>query len=140
MITGPWDHLQGSSGEDVGQAGYGSLQELWLRWFDRYVKGKKDPKLLRDVKPFTYFEQGTGKWVTTKKYVDRDLHAASFRLSGSAAVGGSNGGLVREDAVHRSRSQEPRRCRRSRSRGCAPAPPTSGPPASSTSRSPTVRA
>ena len=32
MITGPWDHLQGSSGEDVGKAGYGSLQELWLRW------------------------------------------------------------------------------------------------------------
>ena len=82
MITGPWDHLQGSSGEDVGEAGYGSLQELWLRWFDRYVKGKKDARLLKDVKPFTYFEQGTGTWVTTKKYVDRDLHAASFRLSG----------------------------------------------------------
>ncbi len=100
MITGPWDHLQGSSGEGVGEAGYGSLQELWLRWFDRYVKGKKDARLLRDVKPFTYFEQGTGTWVTTKKYVDRDLHAASFRLSGTAAVGGSNGGLVPEDAAH----------------------------------------
>ena len=94
MITGPWDHLQGSSGDDLGKAGYGSLQELWLRWFDRYVKGKKDARLLTDVKPFTYYEQGTGKWVTTKKYVDRDLHAASFRLSGGAAAGGRPGGLV----------------------------------------------
>ena len=103
MITGPWDHLQGSSGEDVGKAGYGSLQELWLRWFDRFVKGRKDAKLLKDVKPFTYYEQGTGKWVTTRKYVDRDLHAASFRLSGSAAVGGSNGGLVLETAQDKPR-------------------------------------
>ncbi len=95
MITGPWDHLQGSSGEDVGKAGYGELQELWLRWFDRYVKGKKDATLLKDVKPFTYYEQGTGRWVTTKKYVDRDLHAASFRLSGDASSGGRHGGLVR---------------------------------------------
>jgi uncharacterized protein len=98
MITGPWDHLQGSSGADVGKAGYGQLQELWLRWFDRYVKGKKDARLLEDIKPFTYYEQGTGKWVTTRKYVDRDLHAASFRLSGDAAVGGRNGGLVLEGA------------------------------------------
>jgi uncharacterized protein len=98
MITGPWDHLQGSSGADVGKAGYGQLQELWLRWFDRYVKGKKDTKLLKDIKPFTYYEQGTGEWVTTRKYVDRDLHAASFRLSGDAAVGGRNGGLVLEGA------------------------------------------
>ena len=136
MITGPWDHLQGSSGDDVGKAGYGSLQELWLRWFDRYVKGKKDARLLKDIKPFTYYEQGTGKWVTTKKYVDRDLHAASFRLSGSAAVGGHNGGL----RLRGRPSPAPRRCRRSRSPDCARARRTSGPPASSTWRSPTTRA
>jgi putative CocE/NonD family hydrolase len=98
MITGPWDHLQGSSGADVGKAGYGSLQELWLRWFDHYVKGRKDARLLKDIKPFTYYEQGTGKWVATRKYVDRDLHAASFRLSGQAAAGGHHGGLVRSGA------------------------------------------
>jgi hypothetical protein len=71
MITGPWDHLEGSSGAAVGDAGYGSLQELWLRWFDHYVKGRKDPKLLTDIQPFTYYEQGTGRWVRTEKYVDR---------------------------------------------------------------------
>ena len=79
---------------EVGKAGYGPLQQLWLRWFDHYVKGKKDAALLKDVKPFTYYEQGTGAWVAAKKYVDKDLHAASYRLSGSAALGGSAGGLV----------------------------------------------
>jgi putative CocE/NonD family hydrolase len=95
MITGPWDHLQGSSGADIGQAGYGPLQQLWLRWFDHYVKGKKDASLLTDIKPFTYYEQGTGRWVTTRKYVDRDLRPASYRLSGVATAGGGNGALVR---------------------------------------------
>jgi putative CocE/NonD family hydrolase len=98
MITGPWDHLQGSSGADVGQAGYGPLQELWLRWFDRYVKGRKDPRLLKDIKPFTYYEQGTGSWVRTERYVDRDLRPRSYRLSGNASLGGRAGGLVRVGA------------------------------------------
>ncbi len=98
MITGPWDHLQGSSGADLGQAGYGTLPELWLRWFDRYVKGKKDKSLFDDIKPFTYYEQGTGQWVRVKKYVDRDLRPASYLLSGDASVGGRNGALVLDDA------------------------------------------
>jgi uncharacterized protein len=98
MITGPWDHLVGSSGAEVGNAGYGPLQELWLRWFDHYVKGKKDKRLLTDIKPFTYFEQGTGTWVRANRYVDKDLRASSYRLSGDASIGGQNGGLVRDGA------------------------------------------
>ena len=39
LIIGPWDHLKGSSGAEVGNAGYGPLDELQLRWFDHYVKG-----------------------------------------------------------------------------------------------------
>ena len=39
LIIGPWDHLKGSSGAEVGNAGYGPLNELQLRWFDHYVKG-----------------------------------------------------------------------------------------------------
>ncbi|MBS45344.1 MAG: hydrolase [Nocardioides sp.] len=98
IITGPWDHLEGSSGAEVGDAGYGSLSELQLRWFDRYVKGREDARLLKDVKPFTYYEQGTGRWVRRGQYVARDLSATTFRLSGDAAAGGRTGGLVRNDA------------------------------------------
>lgn len=95
IITGPWDHLEGSSGAEVGEAGYGDLAELQLRWFDHYVKGRADKALLTDIKPFTYYEQGTDRWVRRGAYVDRDLAATTYRLSGSAALGGRNGALVK---------------------------------------------
>ncbi len=94
MIWGPWDHLQGSSGAEVGNAGYGDLAEVQLRWFDRYVMGKKDARLLKDIKPLTYFEQGTGRWVRTDKWIAQDLSARSFRLSGSSSIGSTSGVLT----------------------------------------------
>jgi putative CocE/NonD family hydrolase len=94
MIWGPWDHIQGSSGAEVARAGYGTLSELQLRWFDRYVRGQRDPRLLKDVKPLTYFEQGTGRWVRTRKWIGDDLEARTFRLSGSARIGGRTASLT----------------------------------------------
>jgi putative CocE/NonD family hydrolase len=84
IIIGPWDHLQGSSGADVGLAGYGSLAELQLRWFDHYVLGLADPALDTDIPPVTYYEQGTSTWQHTRSWVGSDRKAVSFRLSGSA--------------------------------------------------------
>lgn len=98
MIWGPWDHLEGSSGAEVPQAGYGTLAELQLRWFDRYVRGRRDAKLLKDVKPLTYFEQGTDRWVRTRRWIGNDLHAVSYRLSGTAAAGGREARLTRGNA------------------------------------------
>lgn len=92
LILGPWNHLQGSSGADVGKAGYGSLAELQLRWFDQYLKGR-DGKL-DQIAPLTYYEQGSGTWVKKAKWIDSDLSARQYKLSGTAAVGGRSGGLV----------------------------------------------
>lgn len=92
LILGPWNHLQGSSGADVGKAGYGTLAELQLRWFDQYLKGI-DGKL-DQIAPLTYYEQGSGTWVKTAKWIDSDLSAREYRLSGTSAVGGRAGGLV----------------------------------------------
>ncbi|KRF12324.1 hypothetical protein ASG90_15185 [Nocardioides sp. Soil797] len=94
MIVGPWDHLQGSSGDDVDQAGYGELAELQLRWFDHYVKGMPDPTLDFDIAPLTYYEQGTGDWRTSQKWIGSQLRATSYRLSGSATTGLENGSLT----------------------------------------------
>lgn len=93
MIIGPWNHLEGSSAADIDQAGYGTLGELQLRWFDRYVRGKADPTLDTDIAPITYYEQGSGRWTRAREWMG-DQHAESFRLSGSAAVGGRAGELT----------------------------------------------
>ena len=87
MILGPWDHLKGSSGAEVGNAGYGPLNELQLRWFDHYVKGKADPTLDTDIAPMTWYEQGTGAWRKGADWVGSDRAASSWRLSGNASNG-----------------------------------------------------
>lgn len=89
MILGPWDHLQGSGGGEVAQAGHGSLNELQLRWFDHYVKGMPDPGLSgdSDIAPLTYYEIGTGRWRTSTQWVGKDRTAQTFKLSGVATAG-----------------------------------------------------
>ena len=92
LIFGPWDHLQGSSGAEVADAGYGPLNELQLRWFDQYLKGR-DGKL-GQIAPLTYYEQGSGTWVRRSRWIDSDLRARVLALSGSASVGGRSGTLT----------------------------------------------
>ncbi len=94
LVTGPWDHLQGSSAAEIGEAGYGTLEELQLRWFDRYVKGRKDARLHRDIPNLTYYEQGSDRWTTARRWIDRDLRARSYKLSGSSTTAVANGGLT----------------------------------------------
>jgi len=94
MIVGPWDHLQASSGAEVGNAGYGSLAELQLRWFDHYLKGQSDPTLDTDIANLTYYEQGTGAWQKTAKWIDSSLTGAKLKLSGTSAPLGAPGGLT----------------------------------------------
>ena len=86
LITGPWDHLQASAGDGLEEAGYGSLSELQLRWFDRYVRSDADPALDRDIAPVTYYEQGSGTWRTGPSFVRPGAEAVSFRLSGSSGL------------------------------------------------------
>ena len=94
LVTGPWDHLEGSSAAEIDEAGYGTLEELQLRWFDHYVKGKRDRALDRDIPPLTYYEQGSGRWTHADRWIDRDLRARSYRLSGSSTTGLVNGTLT----------------------------------------------
>src|SRR6478735_3745857 len=98
MIIGPWNHLEGSAATDIDQAGYGSLAELQLRWFDRYVRGLADPTLDADIAPITYYEQGSGEWTHARRWMG-DQHAESFRLTGSAAAGGGIGVLTQGRTV-----------------------------------------
>jgi putative CocE/NonD family hydrolase len=90
LIIGPWDHLQGSSGAEVADAGYGPLDELQLRWFDHYVKGMPDAALDSDIPPLTYYEQGSDTWQTSQQWVGGDRRALTFKLSGGLLLGGGS--------------------------------------------------
>lgn len=94
MIIGPWDHLQGSSGAGLDQAGHGTLQELQLRWFDRYVLGRADATLDSDIAPLTYYEQGSGVWREGRHWVDSRQRATRLLLSGSSTTALQAGGLT----------------------------------------------
>ena len=39
LIMGPWTHLSGSSGDGLADNGLPSLDQIALRWFDRWLKG-----------------------------------------------------------------------------------------------------
>lgn len=83
LIIGPWDHLQASAGTEIAKAGYGTLSELQLRWFDHWIKGVPDPALDADIPNLTYFDQGPDTWRHSSGWIT-DQKATSFRLSGSA--------------------------------------------------------
>jgi predicted acyl esterase len=70
------------------------LEELQLRWFDRYVRGHADPRLDQDIAPLTYYEQGSGRWRKSQQWMGGRLEARSFRLSGSATTALVNGRLT----------------------------------------------
>ncbi|WP_332644382.1 CocE/NonD family hydrolase [Aeromicrobium sp.] len=94
LVIGPWDHLQASGGTGFEKAGYGSLAEAQLRWFDRYLKGKADTGLHSDIANLTYYEQGTGKWVRDTKWIGSSLEGAKLKVSGSSKTGGAPGGIT----------------------------------------------
>lgn len=93
MIVGPWDHLQGSGGTGLEKAGYGSLNELQLRWFDHYVK-KLPGQQIDQIADLSYHEQGSGRWIRGSEYLPSSLKAQTFKLSGSATTAVKPGALT----------------------------------------------
>lgn len=94
LIVGPWDHLEASGGQGLENAGYGSLSQLQLRWFDHYLKGVKDPTLNSDIANLTYHELGTGKWAKDTQWIGTSLKGASLKLTGTSVTAGKPGGIT----------------------------------------------
>src|SRR6476660_2364522 len=92
FLLGPWTHIQASAA-DLSGAHVGTMDELVLRWMDRYVRGVSDSALATDVKPVTYNEIGGG-WRTAPGWMPASIEARTFQLDG-AATPGTPGKLVR---------------------------------------------
>ncbi|MGZ4499133.1 MAG: CocE/NonD family hydrolase [Nocardioidaceae bacterium] len=97
LLIGPWTHVQAASSPGLDADRAHSLDELALRWFDRYLRGGSDPTLGSDVKPVSYYEIGSGRWRTAQRWLPGSVHAVGYRLAGAAAPG-APGTLVRGQA------------------------------------------
>ncbi len=93
FLLGPWTHLQASASPDLSGAHVGTMDELVLRWMDRYVRGVRDPALATDVEPVVYNEIGGG-WRTAARWMPASVGARTYQLSGTAQPG-RPGTLVR---------------------------------------------
>ena len=97
FLMGPWNHVQAATAPGLPSGDVPTLDELALRWFDRYLRGDRDPALLDDVKPVTYFEIGSGRWRTANRWLPRSVRAETYQLDGRAAPGAP--GLLRRGEV-----------------------------------------
>ena len=77
-----------TAGQGLPAEGVRSLDELELRWFDRYVRGVPDPGLA-DIAPVTYFENGAGHWRTDSGWLPPDVTFRALHLGGPASPGSS---------------------------------------------------
>ena len=87
LLIGPWTHLQASSAPGLPAGTLPSLDDLSLRWFDKYLRGVSDNALDTDVKPVNYYEIGSGSWRTASSWLPSDVHAKAYRLTGTATPG-----------------------------------------------------
>ena len=87
LVMGPWTHLTASDGPGLVEKGLPSLNDLELRWMDRYVRGVADPAMDRDLAPVTYLEEGAGEWTRATSWPPAGTQYEALPLGGNAAPG-----------------------------------------------------
>ncbi|HET9500007.1 MAG TPA: CocE/NonD family hydrolase [Marmoricola sp.] len=85
LVLGPWTHIEGSMGSGLPADGVDSLDNLALRWFDRYLMGRPDPTLHRDVPPVSYFQIGGPGYLEATSWPPAGTSYNAVHLGGSAA-------------------------------------------------------
>lgn len=99
LLVGPWAHLPWS--RKVGAVDFGSeaispVDELQVRWFDRFLKGK-DTGLL-DEPPVCLFEMGSNRWRNFDRWLSNNHKSYFLSSSGLASIREDSGTLVPEAA------------------------------------------
>lgn len=84
MLMGDWYHT--NPGEGLPAGGLRTLDELQLRWFDRWVRGDADPGLA-ELGPVVYKRVGDGTWHTAPTWPVPGLAHRNAYLGGSSAPG-----------------------------------------------------
>ena len=93
MIVGPWVHSDQSSrylyGQDMGEAAGIDLFDLYVKWFDYWLKGE-DNGIMGD--PLVQvFNIGPNKWIEANTYPLPNTSFTKFYLSSEIGANTSNG-------------------------------------------------
>lgn len=83
LLMGPWYHT--TPGRGLPTQGILTLNELQLRWFDRYVGDMPDPGLDATA-PVTIDRVGAGAYETSKSWPVPGLNYTKLALSGSGVL------------------------------------------------------
>jgi uncharacterized protein len=85
LVMGPWTHLSGSGGDGLADAGLPSLDQIALRWFDRWLKGV-DTKIgaIPRVTQWTY---GRDRYETQADWPDPRLRPTRRYLRTAGVLG-----------------------------------------------------
>ena len=99
LIIGPWAHLPW--GRKVGALDYGfaassPVDELQIRWFDRFLKGV-DTGIL-DYLPISLFEMGRNDWRKFNKWPNNN-HKSYFLASTGLAAMREDAGILTESCA-----------------------------------------
>ncbi|MFA5889868.1 MAG: CocE/NonD family hydrolase [Actinomycetota bacterium] len=93
LLMGPWYHLDATSGTGLPADDVPTLDELELRWMDRYVREDADPDLDADVAPITYYRLGDGHYHTSAQWPPDGVRFEQRFLGGAAVAGVQHGTL-----------------------------------------------
>ncbi|EKV01470.1 putative hydrolase, CocE/NonD family [Leptolyngbya sp. PCC 7375] len=94
--VGPWSHIPWS--RKVGEVDFGSeamnpIDRLQIRWFDHWLKDKKDIELI-DKPPIHLFEMGSNQWRLFEQWPGESSQTYRLKSSGLAAMREDDGALV----------------------------------------------
>jgi putative CocE/NonD family hydrolase len=84
LLMGPWTHVQAGSGKGLPRDGVPSLDQLQLRWFDKYLKGI-DTKIA-SIPKVTQYVYGDERYETQADYPDPRLAPARWFLHGGKGL------------------------------------------------------
>ncbi|NJK76408.1 MAG: CocE/NonD family hydrolase [Microcoleus sp. SU_5_6] len=96
-IVGPWAHLPWGrkvGAMDCGFAAANPVDELQIRWFDRFLKGL-DAGIL-DEPPISLFEMGSNEWRKFDKWPEENCQSYFLATNGLASMREDAGILTRD--------------------------------------------
>ena len=87
LLIGPWTHVQGSSGAGLQAAGLPALNSIALRWFDRYVMGKRRATRISHMPKVTQWVYGRERYETLRDWPNPRIAPKRRFLRGGGRIG-----------------------------------------------------